>query len=57
MKNEITEYLRRIGSKGGKAGGKARMAGLTRKQRTELARTAARARWKKATGTRGAKAP
>jgi hypothetical protein len=32
--------------KGGKKGGKARAARLTEKQRSEIARKAARARWK-----------
>jgi hypothetical protein len=36
------------GKKGGPKGGKARMAGLTDAERRELARKAARARWKKA---------
>jgi hypothetical protein len=41
---------RRGGKKGGPKGGAARMAALTPKERSELARKAARARWK---GKRG----
>jgi hypothetical protein len=48
----ISKVMREMGRKGGKAaagkGGKLRMASLTRKQRKELARKAAKARWAKA---------
>jgi hypothetical protein len=37
------------GSKGGKAGGKARATALTKKQRSEIAKKAADARWRKPT--------
>ena len=40
------EFFRKAGSKGGRKGTKARMEKLTPKQRTELARKAAAARWK-----------
>jgi hypothetical protein len=43
----IREYLARIGRRGGKKGGVARMAGLTAAERRELARKAATARWEK----------
>ncbi len=43
----LREHLSRLGRKGGKKGGKNRMAALTPKQRKELARKAARARWAK----------
>jgi general stress protein YciG len=47
----ISEVMREMGRKGGKAaggkGGKNRMAALTPEQRKELARKAARARWTK----------
>jgi hypothetical protein len=36
-----------LGARGGKKGGKARMAQLTPEQRSELARKAVLARWKK----------
>lgn len=42
----MAEMGRRGGKAGGPKGGKARMASLTAKQRTELARKAATARWK-----------
>jgi len=41
----MAEMGRRGGKAGGPKGGKARMAALTPKQRKELARKAARARW------------
>lgn len=41
---------RKGGKKGGPIGGKSRMASLTPKQRSALARKAAKARWKKAKG-------
>jgi hypothetical protein len=48
----ISEVMREMGRKGGKAaggkGGKKRMAALTADERKELARKAARARWVKA---------
>src|SRR2546423_6209984 len=40
-----------LGRKGGKKGGPARAAKLTPKQRSESARKAVQARWKKATST------
>jgi hypothetical protein len=39
------EYMRLIGQKGGRASGARRMTNLTPKQRSTIARTAARARW------------
>lgn len=48
----ISEVMREMGRKGGKAaggkGGKNRMAALTAEERKTLARKAARARWAKA---------
>jgi hypothetical protein len=48
----ISEVMREMGRKGGKAaggkGGKKRMAALTPVQRKELARKAAKTRWAKA---------
>lgn len=44
-RNPEIGYMSRIGRKGGKVGGAARMAGMTKKQRQTLARKAARARW------------
>jgi hypothetical protein len=47
---ELREYLAKIGKKGGKAGGPARAAAMTPKERSESARKAVQARWaKKAT--------
>lgn len=46
-KNQVSEYLAKIGKKGGKASGKARMEKLSPEKRTEVARKAAAARWKK----------
>jgi hypothetical protein len=47
----ISEVMREMGRKGGKAaggkGGKKRMAALTPEERKELARKAAQARWAK----------
>jgi hypothetical protein len=43
----ISEYLAKIGRKGGLAGGKARKESLTPERRKEIARKAAKARWKK----------
>jgi hypothetical protein len=45
-KNAVSEYLSKIGKKGGKASGKARMEKLTPEQRSKVAKTAAAARWK-----------
>ena len=47
MKKEVRDYMRKIGRKGAKKGGKARMAQLTPEQRREIARKAAVARWAK----------
>lgn len=44
----VREYLRKIGARGGKKGGPARMKKLTAEERTELARKAIAARWEKA---------
>jgi len=44
-------YLKQIGSKGGKVGGRARAKKLTPAQRTRIARKAARARWGKKEGS------
>ena len=46
-KGAVSEYLAKIGRKGGKASGRARMEKLTPEQRTAVARTAAAARWAK----------
>jgi hypothetical protein len=53
-KSAVSKYLSEIGKKGGKKSGQARMAKLTPAQRSEVARTAAAARWgKKPDGPRG----
>jgi hypothetical protein len=46
-KSSVSKYLAKIGRKGGKASGKARMEKLTPEQRAAVARTAAAARWAK----------
>jgi hypothetical protein len=44
---EMRELARKLGRRGGLKGGKARRDKLTPKQRSEIARKAARARWAK----------
>jgi hypothetical protein len=44
-KEVLRRHLSKLGKKGGPIGGKARMALLTPKQRRELAKKAALARW------------
>lgn len=51
----LRRHLSKLGKKGGPIGGKARMASLTPKQRKELARKAAAARWAKNTASASAK--
>jgi hypothetical protein len=50
-RNLISEVMREMGKKGGKAaggkGGRKRMAALSPEERKELARKAAKARWAK----------
>jgi hypothetical protein len=46
--DEIRKYLAEIGRRGGLNGGRARMDGMTPKQRKALATQAAEARWSKA---------
>lgn len=41
----MREYLAKIGSKGGKVGGKRRLETMTAEQRSESARSAVQARW------------
>lgn len=43
----VSDYLARIGRKGGLKGGKARAKKLTADQRSRIAKKAASARWKK----------
>lgn len=45
---EFSAYLAKLGKKGGKKGGPARAAAMTPEQRSESARKAVTARWKKA---------
>jgi hypothetical protein len=47
-KSAVSEYLAKIGRKGGKASGKARMEKLTPEKRSEVARLAAMSRWRSA---------
>lgn len=46
-KSAVSEYLARIGRKGGIKGGRARAKRLTAEQRVSIARNAAKTRWKK----------
>lgn len=46
-RSPVSEYLSEIGRKGGLKGGKARAKKLSGKKRSEIAKKAARARWKK----------
>jgi hypothetical protein len=44
---EMRELARKLGRRGGLKGGKARAEKLTKEQRVEIARKAAKARWAK----------
>jgi hypothetical protein len=44
---ELRDYLAKLGSKGGKKGGPARAAAMTSEERSDSARKAVAARWKK----------
>jgi hypothetical protein len=43
----IREHMRKIGAKGGKVSGAKRMQNLSSRQRKEIAKKAAAARWKR----------
>ncbi|MFZ0821691.1 MAG: hypothetical protein WAM91_16620 [Candidatus Acidiferrales bacterium] len=45
--DELREYFSKLGRKGGKKGGTARAAAMTREERSESARKAVTARWAK----------
>jgi hypothetical protein len=47
LPKEVLEVFARYGSEGGKIGGKLRWEGVTPEERSEMARKAANARWKK----------
>jgi hypothetical protein len=47
-KEILREHLSKLGRKGGRKGGKARMESLTPAERKQLAKKAAAARWQKA---------
>lgn len=47
----VSEYLAKIGRKGGKKGGKVRASRLSAAQRKAIAKKAAKARWEKSSGT------
>ena len=47
QRSVISEYLARIGRKGGLKGGKARAKVLSERRRSEIAAKAAQARWEK----------
>ena len=46
-RSPISQYLAEIGRRGGLKGGKARAAKLSSRKRTDIAKRAAAARWKK----------
>ena len=46
-KEALSQYFSKLGKKGGEKGGKARAKKLTAKQRQEIAKKAAEARWSK----------
>jgi hypothetical protein len=46
-RDPVSEYLARIGKKGGAKGGPARAKALSATRRREIAKRAAEARWKK----------
>ena len=47
QRSPVSEYLAQIGRKGGLKGGNARATKLSAKKRTQIARKAAEARWRK----------
>jgi hypothetical protein len=53
LPKDVREYFSKLGKKGGKKGGAARAANMTDEQRSESARNAVAARWKKAKATAG----
>ncbi len=48
LPGNISEYMAKIGKKGGEIGGKRRLKTMTREQRSKIAAKAAKTRWKKA---------
>jgi hypothetical protein len=46
-KDEISRIMAAMGRRGGKIGGKRRLETMTPKQRTDIAKKAAKSRWKK----------
>jgi len=48
ISKELRSYFSKLGKKGGKKGGPARASNMTQEERTESARNAVMARWKKA---------
>lgn len=44
---EISRFMAQMGRKGGKIGGKRRLQTMTAEERSEIAKKAARARWKR----------
>lgn len=49
-KAQISALMAELGRKGGRIGGKRRMKTMTAKERSDIARRAATARWKKTVG-------
>jgi len=48
LSQELRDYMKALGKKGGRAGGPARAAKMTLEERSESARKAVQARWAKA---------
>jgi len=46
-REQISSFMAEMGRKGGKIGGKRRLTTLTARERSEIARKAARTRWEK----------
>lgn len=49
-KKLVSEFMKKMGSKGGKIGGARRMETMTAEQRSDIALRAAKARWNKKQG-------
>jgi hypothetical protein len=47
ISKDLRAYFSKLGKKGGRKGGAARASNMTQEQRTESARNAVMARWKK----------
>ena len=50
-RSDISRIMAEMGRKGGKIGGKRRLKTMTKKERSEIASKAAKARWKQSKGS------